>query len=313
MALLLLRLDAGEEASEPRVRRRRREGGQGRPVAKADRRVPRPLGAQRRAVLRRHQFPERYRHGAFIAFHGSTIRMPYSQAGYFVAFVPFRDGAPSGPWEVFADGFAGVDPIVSTSDAVARPMGLAQGPDGALYVSDSVKGKIWRVTFEGDRTAFGAAQLASMEARKTSQAHIRQPDERKDALGARSGRGRREAVRHLLRRVSSAGWPGRWRALPARGRDDWVSGDLRRLVSIVLNGMAGEIEVGGNAYNGVMPGHAFLTDEEVSQLVTFLRQNFGNHATPIRPERSGGTSAPTRERPADAEAAVTTVRAGLAG
>ena len=38
------------------------------------------------------QFPERYRHGAFIAFHGSTIRMPYSQAGYIVAFVPLKDG-----------------------------------------------------------------------------------------------------------------------------------------------------------------------------------------------------------------------------
>ncbi len=63
------------------------------------------------------QFPERYRHGAFIAFHGSTIRMPYSQAGYIVAFVPFSGGAPSGPWEVFADGFSGVDPIVNTNDA----------------------------------------------------------------------------------------------------------------------------------------------------------------------------------------------------
>ena len=56
------------------------------------------------------QFPERYRHGAFIAFHGSTIRMPYSQAGYFVAFVPMQDGKASGEWEVFADGFAGIDP-----------------------------------------------------------------------------------------------------------------------------------------------------------------------------------------------------------
>ncbi len=51
------------------------------------------------------QFPARYKNGAFIAFHGSTIRAPYSQAGYIVAFVPFKNGAPSGPWEVFADGY----------------------------------------------------------------------------------------------------------------------------------------------------------------------------------------------------------------
>lgn len=229
------------------------------------------------------QFPERYRHGAFIAFHGSTIRMPYSQAGYFVAFVPFRDGAPSGPWEVFADGFAGVDPIVSTSDAAARPMGLALGPDGSVYISESVKGKIWRVTFEGDRTAFGAAQLASMEARKTSQAHIRQPDERKDALGSEVVEAGAKLYDTYCVACHQRDGRGDGARFPPVVATDWVYGDPRRLVSIVLNGMAGEIEVGGKAYTGVMPGHAFLTDQEVSQLVTFLRQNFGNHATPIPP------------------------------
>ena len=83
------------------------------------------------------QFPEHYRNGAFITFHGSTIRSPYSQAGYFVAFVPFKNGAPSGPWEVFADGFAGMDTIVNTSDAMHRPMGLALCPVGSLDILDS--------------------------------------------------------------------------------------------------------------------------------------------------------------------------------
>ena len=97
-----------------------------------------------------NQFPERYRQGAFIAFHGSTDRSPYPQAGYIVCFVPFEDGQPTGEWEVFADGFAGVDTVVNTSDAVYRPMGLATGPDGSLYISESNKGKIWRVMYKGD-------------------------------------------------------------------------------------------------------------------------------------------------------------------
>ena len=160
------------------------------------------------------QFPERYRHGAFIAFHGSTIRMPYSQGGYVVAFVPFANGAPSGPWEVFADNFAGVDPIPNTSDAAARPMGLAQGPDGSLYVSDSVKGKIWRVMFKGDRGAFGSAQLARMEARKTEQAHLRNPHEQNDVLGREVLDAGRTAVPDLLCRLPSAGRAGRRGALP---------------------------------------------------------------------------------------------------
>jgi glucose/arabinose dehydrogenase len=106
------------------------------------------------------QFPARYKNGAFIAFHGSTIRAPYPQAGYFVAFVPFSDGKPSGPWEVFADGFAQLDTIVNTSDAKARPMGLSMGPDGSLYITESVRGKIWRVMYKGNKTEFGEKQLA---------------------------------------------------------------------------------------------------------------------------------------------------------
>ena len=79
------------------------------------------------------QFPERYKKGAFVAFHGSTNRTPYPQAGYIVAFIPFQNGIPFGRWEVFADGFSGVDVIHEMADANFRPMGLAEGPDGSLF------------------------------------------------------------------------------------------------------------------------------------------------------------------------------------
>jgi len=93
-------------------------------------------------------FPERYRHGAFIAFHGSWNRAPEKQKGYFVVFQPFKDGKPNGSWEVFADNFAGSDDISSPGQALHRPCGLAQGPDGALYVSDDAKGTIYRITYD---------------------------------------------------------------------------------------------------------------------------------------------------------------------
>jgi glucose/arabinose dehydrogenase len=96
------------------------------------------------------QFPERYRNGAFVAFHGSWNRSPEKQEGYYVVFVPFKDGKPSGDWEVFADGFAGVDAVMSTKQAQRRPCGLAQGPDGALYVSDDVKGTIYTIEYKGN-------------------------------------------------------------------------------------------------------------------------------------------------------------------
>jgi glucose/arabinose dehydrogenase len=86
-----------------------------------------------------------YANGAFVAFHGSWNRAPLHQGGYVVAFVPFGDEGPVGTWQVFASGFAGAEPLAQPGDAAHRPMGLAQGPDGALYISDSVKGTIWRV------------------------------------------------------------------------------------------------------------------------------------------------------------------------
>jgi glucose/arabinose dehydrogenase len=94
-----------------------------------------------------NQFPEKYRNGAFIAFHGSWNRAPEPQAGFFVVFVPFKDGMPSGKWEVFADGFSGFNAGASTGKAQYRPCGLAQGPDGSLYISDDKDGMIWKVSY----------------------------------------------------------------------------------------------------------------------------------------------------------------------
>ncbi|MEP7257046.1 MAG: PQQ-dependent sugar dehydrogenase [Flavitalea sp.] len=96
-------------------------------------------------------FPEKYKNGAFIAFHGSWNRAPQKQKGYKVVFVPFKDGSPSGDYEIFADGFMGAEEISSPGDAKYRPCGLAQAPDGSLYISDDVKGAIWKITYHGNK------------------------------------------------------------------------------------------------------------------------------------------------------------------
>ena len=86
------------------------------------------------------QFPDRYRGGAFIAFHGSWNRAPLPQQGYNVVFVP-RSGDAFGPdYEVFADGFRRGE-----GQDGHRPTGVTVGPDGSLYISDDAGGTIWRV------------------------------------------------------------------------------------------------------------------------------------------------------------------------
>jgi glucose/arabinose dehydrogenase len=93
------------------------------------------------------QFPEKYRGGAFIAFHGSWNRAPGPQGGYQVAYVPFTAGKPTAAsqYETFANGFAGAN--LQPDAAKHRPVGLAQGPDGAMYIADDKGGRVWRVTY----------------------------------------------------------------------------------------------------------------------------------------------------------------------
>jgi len=91
------------------------------------------------------QFPQAFRGGAFIAFHGSWNRAPLPQEGYNVALARFDEQGPTGRWTVFARGFAGE--IMGPREAEHRPVGVAEGPDGSLYVSDDSGGRIYRILF----------------------------------------------------------------------------------------------------------------------------------------------------------------------
>jgi glucose/arabinose dehydrogenase len=95
------------------------------------------------------QLPAKYRGGAFIAFHGSWNRAPFPQDGYNVTFQPLAAGKASGKYEVFADGFAGAQAPRNPNQAVYRADGVAQAPDGSLYIAESNKGRLWRVFYRG--------------------------------------------------------------------------------------------------------------------------------------------------------------------
>lgn len=99
------------------------------------------------------QFPGAFRHDAFVAFHGARFPGPAEGPGYNVSRIRYENGRPVAR-EVFADGFAGGNPDPEL--ARDRPVGLAVGPDGSLYVtSDQVRdgqggGRIFRILFKGE-------------------------------------------------------------------------------------------------------------------------------------------------------------------
>ena len=89
-------------------------------------------------------FPAEYRNGAFLAFHGSSNRS--KRLGYAVAFVPFKNGKPSGPVREFLSGWMlGPD----QKEVWGRPVAVLQLQDGSLLVSEDGGNRIWRVSYKG--------------------------------------------------------------------------------------------------------------------------------------------------------------------
>lgn len=86
-------------------------------------------------------FPDEYHGDLFVAFHGSWNRS--IPTGYKVVRIPIRDGAVNGPAEDFATGWLDE----TTYEVSGRPVGVAVGPDGALYVSDDKGGFIYRIAY----------------------------------------------------------------------------------------------------------------------------------------------------------------------
>ncbi len=90
------------------------------------------------------QFPAEYQGGAFLAFHGSWNRA--KRVGQSIAFVPFKDGKPSGPVREVVTGWM-ISP--DDRDVWGRPVGLLQMPDGSLLISEDGNKRIWHLSYTG--------------------------------------------------------------------------------------------------------------------------------------------------------------------
>jgi mono/diheme cytochrome c family protein len=238
------------------------------------------------ALYHGDQFPERYRGGAFIAFHGSWNRAPFPQGGYNVVFQPFAHGKPTGEYEVFADGFAGA--VKEPGRATHRPAGLAVGPDGALYVADDARGRIWRIIHTGKVAATRGAPASAPSERAGASAPAA-PAERvgppegihpdagavaaalptpKGTTAAMVARGDR--LYHGNTCVGCHGSNAEGTPLGpdlTKGKWLWGDGSLAAISRTITEGVANPKE-----HTGVMPpmGGAQLSPSEVSALAAYI-------------------------------------------
>ena len=213
------------------------------------------------------QFPAKYRGGAFVAFHGSWNRAPRPQKGYNVAFVPFDEkGMAQGTYEVFAEGFPGRETFTNPRDAKYRPCGLAVGPDGSLYVTDSEKGRIWRIVYTGSAAGSGAGTGAAAPATTVSAA----------SGGTGAAVFQRDcAVCHM---ADGRGVPN---MQPDLTESAVVAGKADVLIDVLLRGPAQVLPPDRPKYGNAMPAFPNLGDAEMAALVTWVRQEFGKGASPV--------------------------------
>ena len=69
---------------------------------------------------------------------------------------------------------------------------------------------------------------------------------------------------------------------PPLTKTSWVLGNKSRIISVVLNGLSRQ-KIDGETYTNVMPGYNFLNDKQVADLLTFVRNSFGNKASAVTP------------------------------
>ena len=74
-------------------------------------------------------------------------------------------------------------------------------------------------------------------------------------------------------------------------KTSYVLGDKTRLINIVLKGLNERIEIEDEEYSNPMPPQPQLTDEEVADVLTFVRNSFGNKASAVTPAEVKATRA----------------------
>lgn len=100
------------------------------------------------------------------------------------------------------------------------------------------------------------------------------------SLAASVARGKKVYETYCLA-CHQADGAGVQRMNPPLVKTQWVLGDKKKLIGIVLNGMDEPIEIDGETYSSIMAPHDFLKDQEVADVLTYVRNSFGNKASAV--------------------------------
>ena len=64
---------------------------------------------------------------------------------------------------------------------------------------------------------------------------------------------------------------------------EWMAGPKPPLIQMILKGSRGQVEIDGDTFNNAMPAQSHLTDQQIADVLTYVRNNFGNKASAVTP------------------------------
>jgi len=68
---------------------------------------------------------------------------------------------------------------------------------------------------------------------------------------------------------------------PPLKKTKWVKGSKGQLITVILKGMNQEIEIDDETYTNVMAPHAFLSDQDIADVLSYIRNSFGNKGSVV--------------------------------
>ena len=139
------------------------------------------------------------------------------------------------------------------------------GPDDRLIYSGKEVDEVYLAQYS-DKSADARKEAAATAA--------------DDSLAARMARGK-ATFQGTCSTCHQGEGQGLANAFPPLAKADYLMEDKERSIHVVLAGLSGEITVNGAKYNNVMPGWAHLTDHEIADVLTFVRNSFGNQGEPV--------------------------------
>ena len=74
----------------------------------------------------------------------------------------------------------------------------------------------------------------------------------------------------------------------------WVTGNKSTLIQMLLKGSQGQVEIDGETFHNTMPAQAHLTDQQIADVLTYIRNSFGNKASVVTPAEVKAVRAKTK-------------------